>query len=149
MKRFSESVEELATRVAALEESATAAYVEDRAKLEQRRQEIEAAFDTGVDEFESDIRDAAAAGRTWWEETKASIVRPFAELRERHEKRQSEHEVKRAIRAADDAEEDAVAAIDLAAYCLNVAEYAVVDAALARMAADDLAGSASTVGATS
>ena len=52
MKRFSEPLEELSTRVAALEDSATAAYVEDRAALEQRRKEIDAAFNIGVDEFE-------------------------------------------------------------------------------------------------
>ena len=51
---------------------------------------------------------------------------------------------------ADAAEEDAAAAIEVAAYFLNVAEYAVIDAALARMAADDLAAApASTGGATS
>ena len=68
----------------------------------------------------------------------------------RVEKRQSEHELHRALRLADAAEEDAAAAIEVAAYFLNVAEYAVIDAALARMAADDLAAApASTVGATS
>ena len=44
------------------------------------------------------------------------------------------------MRIADAAEEDAAVAIDFAAYSLNVAEYAVIDATLARMAADDLAG---------
>ena len=149
MKRFSESLEELSTRVAALEDSATAAYVADRAKLELRREEIKAAFDTRVDDFDSAVHEAAAAGQSWWNDAKSSIVRPFAQLRERHDERQAEHEVQRAVDAADAAEEDAVAAIDLAAYFLNVAEYAVVDAALARLVADDLVESASTVGATS
>ena len=62
-----------------------------------------------------------------------------------------EHELHHALRLAEAAEEDAAAAIEVAAYFLNVAEYAVIDAALARMAADDLAAAtpASTVGATS
>ena len=41
-------------------------------------------------------------------------------------------------------------AIEVAAYFLNVAEYAVIDATLARMAADDLAAATTvTEGATS
>ena len=67
------------------------------------------------------------------------------------DKRQTEHELHRALRTADAAEEDATAAIEVAAYFLNVAEYAVIDATLARMAADDLAAAApaSTSGVTS
>ena len=73
------------------------------------------------------------------------MKRPLEEVRARVQKRQSEHELHRAARLADAAEEDAAAAVEVAAYFLNVAEYAVVDAALARMAADDLAA-APTVG---
>lgn len=140
MKQLSESLEALATRVAVLEDTATATYEHDRAKLEQRHDEIEAKVNAGADELETAIRDAAAAGRSWWNDAKTSLARPFDELRARFEQRKSEHELHRALRAADAAEEDAAAAIDLAAYFLAVAEYAVVDAALARMAADDLAG---------
>ena len=43
------------------------------------------------------------------------------------------------MRIADAAEEDAAVASEMATHWLNVAEYAVVDAALARMAAEDLA----------
>ena len=79
------------------------------------------------------------------------MKRPFDELRGRVDKRQSEHELHRAVRAATAAEEDAAAAVEVATYFLNVAEYAVIDAVLARMAADDLtqAAATTTVGATS
>ncbi len=151
MKPLSDSLEELAARVKELEASATATFEADRVKLEQRRHEIDEAFKEDVSEFESAVRDANQAGRTWWDETKASMKRPLDELRARIEKRQSEHELHRALRAAQAAEEDAAAAIEVAAYFLNVAEYTVIDAALARMAADDLANAvpAPTVGATS
>ena len=151
MKTLSDSLEELAGRVEVLEDSATATFEADRAKLEKRRDEIDKAFKTEVGEFDAAIREAAEAGRTWWKETKASMRRPLDELRARVEQRQSEHELHSALRTADAAEEDAAAAIEVAAYFLNVAEYAVIDAALARMAADDLAAAApaSTVGATS
>ncbi len=151
MKQLSQSLEDLAARVKVLEDSATSTFEADRAKLEQRRHEIDEALRSDVGEIESAVRDAAAAGRTWWDDTKVSMRRPLDELRARVEKRQSEHEVNRAARVAEAAEEDAAAAIELAAYFLNVAEYAVIDATLARMAADDLAvgPKAATAGATS
>lgn len=148
MKQLSESLEELAGRVKTLEDSATATFEADRVKLETRRHEIDAMLKTELGEFESSVRSAAAAGRTWWDEAKASMRRPLEEMRARVDKRQSEHEVHRAERLAIAAEEDAAAAIQIATYFLNVAEYEVIDAALARMTADDLAAAA-TAGATS
>ena len=139
MKPLSDSLGELAARVKVLEDSATATFEADRVKLEQRRLEIDEAFKEDVSEFESAVRDANQAGRTWWDETKASMKRPLDEVRARIDKRQSEHELHRAQRQADAAEEDAAAAIAVAKYYLNVAEYSAVDATLARMAADDLA----------
>jgi hypothetical protein len=133
-------LENLAGRVKVLEDSATASFEADRAKLEKRRGEIDRAFKTELGEFESAVHDAAAAGRTWWSDTRASMRRPLDELRARHDKRQAEHELHQAMRVADAAEEDAAAAIEVAEYFLNVAEYAVIDAALARIAADGLAG---------
>ena len=150
MKPLSESLEALAGRVKVLEDSATATFEADRARLEKRRHEIDEAFTTDVGEFESAVREAAKSGRTWWTEAKASMKRPLDEMRARVEKRESEHERHRALRTADAAEEDAAAAIEVAAYFLNVAEYAVVEAALARLAADDIAvAPAPQAGATS
>jgi hypothetical protein len=150
MKPLSKSLEELADRVTVLEDSATATFEANRAKLEQRRHEIDEAFETEIGEFESAVRRTAQAGRTWWDETQASMKRPLNEVRARVEQRQSEHELHRALRTAGAAEEDAAAAIEVAAYFLNVAEYAVIESALAWMAADDLAAApTSTTGTMS
>ncbi len=150
MKRLSESLDELAARIKVLEDSATASFEADRGRLEKRRHEIDDAIKTEVSEFDSAVRAAAQAGRTAWNDTKASLKRPLDEVRARIDQRQSEHELHQALRVADAAEEDAAAAIEVADYFLNVAEYAIIDAALARMAADDLAAEpAPTVGATS
>jgi predicted component of type VI protein secretion system len=139
MKKLSESLEALSARVKKLEDSATATFEADRAKLEQRRREIDTAFTADRDEFESAVREAADAGRSWWNETTEALAKPIRELRTRHDERQSEHELHRALRIADAAEEDAAVASEIATHWLNVAEYAVIDATLARMAADDLA----------
>ena len=96
MKPLSDSLGELAARVKVLEDSATATFEADRVKLEQRRDEIDEAFKEDVSEFESAVRDATEAGRTWWDETKASMKHPLDEVRARIDKRQSEHELHRA-----------------------------------------------------
>ena len=51
---------------------------------------------------------------------------------------QAEIKEDRADRAAENAEYDAVVAVNLAAYCLDAAEWAVVQAELARGEADQL-----------
>jgi predicted component of type VI protein secretion system len=139
MKKMSESLQTLSVRVKKLEDSATAAFEADRTKLEQRRREIDTALTADRDEFESAVREAVEAGRSWWNETTAALAKPIRELRARHEQRQSEHELHRAVRIAEAAEQDAAVAIEIATHWLNIAEYAVIDATLARMAADDLA----------
>ena len=48
MKPLSESLEDLAGRVKVLEDSATATFEADRAKLEKRRHEIDEAFKSDV-----------------------------------------------------------------------------------------------------
>jgi thiamine pyrophosphate-dependent acetolactate synthase large subunit-like protein len=139
MKKLSQSLETLSVRVKTLEASATAAFEADRAKLEQRRGEIDKTLTADRDEFEATMREAAAAGRSWWNETTDALAKPIREMRARHEERQSEHERLRALRTADVAEEDAVVAVEIATHWLNIAEFAVIDATLARLAADDLA----------
>lgn len=140
MKPLSQSLLSLGERVKTLEDSAAAAIETDRTALEKRRHEIHDALGTQVGEFESAIDEAAAAGRKRWQETKASIARHVDEIQARYDKRHAEHELKQALRTADDAEEAAAAAVAFAGYALTVAEYAVIDAALARMAVDELAG---------
>jgi hypothetical protein len=147
MKTLSESLDALAARVKQLEQSAAASFESDRAKLEQRGREIDQAFADAADDVERTLRQADEAGRARWNETKASVKRPVDELRARVQARRTEHELHRAQRHAEAADEDAIEAIGLATYFVNVAEYAVIDAALARMEADDLA--ASTAGASS
>lgn len=139
MKRLSESLENLATHVKQFEESAAATAAENRAQLEKRRQEIDAALDNDKNQFEAAMHGAAAAIRKPWVDAGESISRQVDATRSRHEQRKAEREVKSALRDAEAAEESADEAVAVAIYCLNVAEYAVVDAALARMIADELA----------
>ena len=138
MKRLSESLTDLAARVEKLEDEAEATTREDRAQLDRRRQEIKTAIEHSVKEVESAVHDATAAGRTWWNDVRAAIAKQIDEINERFERWQCDKELDRARRRADSADEDAEAAVAVARYCTTLAEYAVVDAKLARMNADDV-----------
>ena len=140
MKLLSESLEDLAAQLKMLEGTATAALEPDRALLEERRREVEAAFESTINELQAAVRDAGATALERWSDTTSSIARQIEAMQAAHVRRQAEREADRAEGAADLAEKDAAAATALAAYCLNVAEYAVVDAALARADANELAG---------
>jgi hypothetical protein len=60
------------------------------------------------------------------------------------EGKRAAHDLKTAQRAADQAEDDAIVAVDFAYAAIGEAEYAVLDATLARREADDMATGAGT-----
>ena len=139
MKTPSESLMDLAARVKQLEDSAAAVQERNRAALQQRREELDAAIDREVQEFDKTTAEAKEATRSWWSETKGSIERQIAAMRADFEKRQDEHKQHNAQGAAQAAEEDAALVVTLATYCVDAAEWAVVRAELARGEADQLA----------
>lgn len=141
MKSLSESLYELAARIKKLEGSAAAVLEKNRVALQTRRGELGETFDREAKEFEAAATETTAAARSWWTDTKGSVERQVATMRADFEKRKAELGKERAERLAERAEEDAAAAVALATYCLNAAEWAVVDAALARAEADEAAAS--------
>ena len=94
MKPLSESLEDLAGRVKVARGFGDG-HVRGRPRpsSSSAASEIDEAFKPNVGEFESAVREASADGRTWWEETKASMKRPLDELRARIDNRKSEHEL--------------------------------------------------------
>ena len=133
MRNLSEALTDLAGRVERVEDSAAAVQERNRAALQSRREELEAAIEESKIELEAATTDAKDATKGWWSETTSTIAADFAEW-------QAEMKEKNAERAAGDAEDDAVVAVSLAAYCLDAAEWAVVRAELARGEADQLTG---------
>lgn len=140
VRKLSDSLMDLAGRVKRVEDSAAAVEAQNRAELQARRQELEAAIQQEKIELEAAATQAKEAARGWWTETKKSIERQVDQMRADFEKWQAEMKEKDAERAAENAEEDAVVAVTLAAYCLDAAEWAVVRAELARGEAQQLAG---------
>ena len=112
-------------------------------RCQARREELETVIDREVKEFEKTTAEAKEAARGWWSDTKGAIERQIAAMRAEFEKRHAELEQKSVERAAESAEDDAVAAVTLAGYCLDAAEWAVVRAEQTRGEADELAATRS------
>ena len=139
MQKLSAALLDLASRVKRVEDSAAAVEAKNRAKLQARREELEAAIDESHVELAAVATQAKEATRGKWSNVKNSIEGRVDEMRSDFANWQAEVKENRAERAAEDAEYDAVVAVNLAAYCLDAAEWAVVQAELARGEADQLA----------
>jgi hypothetical protein len=139
MQKLSAALLDLASRVKRVEDSAAAVEAKNRAKLQARREELEAAIDESHIELAAAATQAKESANGKWSKVKNSIEGRVDDMRSDFAKWQVEIKEDRAEQAAENAEYDAVVAVNLAAYCLDAAEWAVVQAELARGEADQLA----------
>jgi hypothetical protein len=139
VQKLSAALLDLASRVKRVEDSAAAVEAKNHVKLRARREELEAAIDESHIELAAAATQAKESASTKWSQAKTSIEGRVDEMRADFAKWQSEIKEDRAERAAEEAEYDAVVAVNLAAYCLDAAEWAVVQAELARGEVDQLA----------
>jgi hypothetical protein len=139
MQKLSVALLDLASRVKRVEDSAAAVEAKNRDKLEARREELEAAIDDSHIELAAAATQAKESARSKWSQAKTLIDGQVNDMRADFAKWQAEIKEDRAEQAAENAEYDAVVAVNLAAYCLDAAEWAVVQAELARGEADQLA----------
>ena len=139
MQKLSEALLDLASRVKRVEDSAAAVEAKNRAKLQARREELAAAIDDSHIELAAAATQATESARSKWSHAKTAIEGQVNDMRADFAKWKAEIKEDRAEQEAEDAEYDAVVAVNLAAYCLDAAEWAVVQAELARGEADQLA----------
>ena len=137
MKPLSEALMDLTARVKRLEDSVAITREKNQARLQARREELEASIDREVKEVEQTAAEARGAVRSQFSDTKASLERQFEVMRSDFNKRRTQRVEKDADRAAQDAEHDAVAAIALASRCIDAAEWAVLRAELIRTEAGE------------
>jgi hypothetical protein len=139
MQKLSAALLDLANRVKRVEDSAAAVEAKNREKLQARREELEAAIDDSHIELAAATTQAKESARSKWSQAKTAIEGQVNDMRADFAKWQAEIKEDRAEQKAEAAEYDAVVAVNLAAYCLDAAEWAVVQAELARGEADQLA----------
>ncbi|RDI55208.1 hypothetical protein [Nocardia mexicana] len=128
MKPLSESLTDLATRVKHIEESSAAMRERNHAALQSRRAELEEAIEREGKELEQTAKEVREATHRWWSDTKGSVERQIEALHADLAHTDKE----RTERAAQITEDAAMAAVILARYCMDAAEWALVRAGLAR-----------------
>ena len=136
MKPLSQALMDLANQAKRLEDSAAILREQKSAALQARCEQLEAAIERQVKEVEQTSEEARGAVQSWWRDTKASLERQFEVMRTDFKKWRAQIVEKDAEQSAWDAEYDAVAAMALASYCLDAAEWAALRAGLLRTDAE-------------
>ena len=137
---LSDQLRRLANRAEEAEKNAAAASDKAKADLEQDRENSRAVAQQEAEQ----LREAADAGRgkisDWWNDVQRSWNEHIAQIQKNVEGKKAEIDLDRAKGRADNAEADAEFAIEFAYTAIGEAEYAVLDANLARKEADELSG---------
>lgn len=141
MKPLSEQLSDLAERAKKSEDFVNGARAKNRAFLDDTRATLKTSIADGNAQLNADAAAVADETRSWWNETRQSIDARIAELRAERDDHRAARTLKRAERHAEDAEQDAAYAVEFALAMVDEAEYAVADAVLARIDADELAAS--------
>jgi len=139
MKKLSEHLNELATKVADVEKKVAAAEQERSEKVEARVKAAKADMKARRDDFLATVNEGQVAVALHWKELQANYDSKLAQIKSHIEAKKDAREQKRAMRRADDAEMYAAAAIDFAVVALAEVEVAVLEAIEARTHAKLLA----------
>jgi hypothetical protein len=135
MKALSEQLTDLAARSKTTEDVVAAAQAKNRARLESQRDTLKTTIADGNAKARERAAAAEANTQQWWSDTRSSVDARFATMRAKADERRTE----KAEHHAEQAEQLAAETIDWGLYVLDQAEYAVIDAVIARADADDLA----------
>jgi hypothetical protein len=139
LTKLSDELTKLAARAKEAEARAKAARDERKADLEQDIDSARASAQAQADRLRAATEEDKGNLSAWWTGVQRSWDERAAQVREQMESKKAEHDVRAAHRKADNAEADATFAIDFAYAAVVEAEYAVLDAALARMESDETA----------
>ena len=135
-KRLSEQLADLSVRAKSVEDAFAAAQKEAHAKLEARKDQARAAAKNAVEKVDKEIQAGAASAARDLTAVKAKISADLNALQADVHRAKHKLDVKVAEKRADDLEWDASFAIDYAVASIEQANFAVLDAIDARMAAD-------------
>ena len=137
---LSDQLAKLSQRAKEAEEHAAAARDKTKADVENDREMARATAQAQADRLHESADANRARISAWWHDVQRSWSQHVAAVKEDLTDRRAEHDLDRANRRAENAEGDAAFAIDYAVAAIDEAEYAVLDASLARMEANELAG---------
>jgi hypothetical protein len=136
---FSAKLDDLQQRAAGAKAAAEAAVSESREQLRQRIDQAKVDVDLAAMDARQQVGEAAASGRSKWAQVKADAAAKLDDLDAKMDRRADQRDAKLAARQADGTEADAADAIEFAAWTVDHARLAVLDAIDARVYADELA----------
>ena len=134
---LSDQLSALSVQAKSLEDSAADLHTKNSAKVHERLTELRGSLDQAQSELSAQASADADSLALGWADLQKSVADGFASLKADAAARKANRKADRADRAADNAELDAEDAIDFAVYALQEAEYYVLAAADARLAADE------------
>src|SRR5271165_3433884 len=135
----SEQLDKLADRAKQSEKIIEHAKDEGRAELKARVQRARESSEKHAAELKSGAGGAKANASKWWTDVQDDWTKHIDKIRKDADNRKEEHDLKRAEHHAEHREDDAEAAVAYAYAAFEEAEYAVLDAILAREEANQLA----------
>ena len=136
---FSAKLDDLQQRAADAQVAAQAAVSESREQLRQRIDQVKVDMDLAATDARQQVGEAAASARSTWAEMKADAAAKLDDFEAKMDRRADQRDAKLAASQADGAEADAADAIEFAAWTVDHARLAVLDAIDARVYADELA----------
>jgi hypothetical protein len=136
---FSAKLDDLQQRAADAKAAAQAAVSESREQLRQRIDQAKVDLDLAAEDTRQQVGEAAASARSTWAQMKADAAAKLDDFEAKMDRRADQHDAKVAARQADGAEADAADSIEFAAWTVDHARLAVLDAIDARVYADELA----------
>jgi len=136
---FSAKLDDLQQRAAHAKQAAQAAVSESREQLRQRIDQAKVDVDLAAKDARQQVGEAAASARSTWAQMRAEAAAKLDDFEAKMDRRADQHDAKVAARQADGAEADAADAIEFAAWTVDHARLAVLDAIDARVNADQLA----------
>ena len=135
----SDQLTKLAARAKEAEDRAAAAQGKASADLEKDVEAARTSAQAQADKLRATAEEKKGKLSVWWYDVQRSWDEHIERIRTDIDSRRAEHDLERAQTNADNAEYDAAFAVDYAYGAIEEAEYAALDATLARMHADELA----------
>jgi hypothetical protein len=138
---LSDALEQLAEQARAIEQNVREAEADQRAQLEAKAAEARKTADEHAEQVRSKEKGAAEGAARSWARLQHQWDEHVARLRRSLDEAKANLDVTIAAKRAESAELDAMDAIDFATSALDEAQYAVLNAEILRMEADQLAAS--------
>jgi hypothetical protein len=139
---LSDELLRLSQRAKQAEDRVQAAQTQARDRLEKDVDHARHDTQTTAEKIRTSTAAAAGEAEAWGDDMKRSWNQHLASVREKMDARKARHDAKVTELRADDANDYALFAIDLAYSAIEEAEYATLDAVLARIDADEAAEAA-------